>query len=124
VYRFSSVHPENTEIIPKTGSGPLPPTSFQINFFTNHPIIEFEVLTAVVMKNSIFWDTTPCSPLKVNRHFGGTCGLHVLGRRINHARKMNKAGSKQKLIFNGLRGVTSQKPSIVLLFAVTNNQSY
>jgi hypothetical protein len=26
----------------------------------------FEVFTAVVMKNSICWDMTPCSPLKVN----------------------------------------------------------
>jgi hypothetical protein len=24
----------------------------------------FEVLTAEVMKNTIFWDITPCSPLK------------------------------------------------------------
>jgi hypothetical protein len=34
--------------------------------------VGFEVLTAVVMKNTIFWDITPCSPLKVNRRFGGT----------------------------------------------------
>jgi hypothetical protein len=26
----------------------------------------FEVLTAVVMKISVFWDTTQCSPLEVN----------------------------------------------------------
>jgi hypothetical protein len=29
-----------------------------------------EVLTAVVMKRTIIWDTTPCIPLKVNRRFG------------------------------------------------------
>jgi hypothetical protein len=29
----------------------------------------FEVLSAVFMKNNIFWDTTPCSRLKVNRRF-------------------------------------------------------
>jgi hypothetical protein len=28
--------------------------------------VGFEVLTAVVMNNSIFWDITPCSPLKFN----------------------------------------------------------
>jgi hypothetical protein len=28
----------------------------------------FEVLTALVMKSSIFWDITPCSPLKVSDH--------------------------------------------------------
>jgi hypothetical protein len=26
----------------------------------------FEVLTEVLMKSSIFWDITPCSPLKLN----------------------------------------------------------
>jgi hypothetical protein len=30
----------------------------------------------VVEKRSIFGDATPCSPLKVNRRFGGTCHLH------------------------------------------------
>jgi hypothetical protein len=35
-------------------------------------IVGFEVLTAVVMKSYIFWDITPCIPLKVNRRFGGT----------------------------------------------------
>jgi hypothetical protein len=29
-------------------------------------VVGFEVLTAVVMKSSIFWDITSCSPLKVN----------------------------------------------------------
>jgi hypothetical protein len=32
--------------------------------------VGFEVLTAVVTKNFIFWDITPCSSLKVNRRFG------------------------------------------------------
>jgi hypothetical protein len=36
-----------------------------------------EVLTAVVLNNTIFWDITPCSPLKVNRSFGGTYLLHI-----------------------------------------------
>jgi hypothetical protein len=31
----------------------------------------FEVLTAVVMKGTIFWNITPCSPLKINRRFVG-----------------------------------------------------
>jgi hypothetical protein len=35
-------------------------------------IVRFEVLTAVVMKSPIFWDITPCSPLKVNRQLA-TC---------------------------------------------------
>jgi hypothetical protein len=39
----------------------------------------FEVLTAVVM-NIIFWNITPCSPLKVNRRFGGIYRLNLRGR--------------------------------------------
>jgi hypothetical protein len=38
------------------------------------------------MKSSILWDITPCSPLKANRRFGGTC-LHLQGQRISQARK-------------------------------------
>jgi hypothetical protein len=34
--------------------------------------VGFEVFTAVVMKSTIFWVITPCSPLSVNRRFGGT----------------------------------------------------
>jgi hypothetical protein len=33
--------------------------------------VGFEVLTAVVMKNTLVWDITPTSPLKVNQRFGG-----------------------------------------------------
>jgi hypothetical protein len=43
------------------------------------------------MKSSIFWDITPCIPLKVNRHFGGTCHLHLQGRRKNQARNQRES---------------------------------
>jgi hypothetical protein len=29
-----------------------------------------------------FWDIKQCSPLKVNRRFGGTCHLHLQGRSM------------------------------------------
>jgi hypothetical protein len=35
-------------------------------------LVEFEVLAAVVMKSTVVWDITPCSPLKVNLRFRGT----------------------------------------------------
>jgi hypothetical protein len=44
-----------------------------------------EVLSAVVMKSSVFWDTTPSSPLNVNRCFGGTNRLHLQDRRISQS---------------------------------------
>jgi hypothetical protein len=54
----------------------------QINLMNFDEIwyLGFEVLTSVVMKISIFWDIAPCSPLKVNRCFGGTCFLRIQGR--------------------------------------------
>jgi hypothetical protein len=48
--------------------------------------IEFEVLRAVVIKSSVFWDTTPCIPFKSNRSFGGTIRLHFQGQRISQSR--------------------------------------
>jgi hypothetical protein len=37
----------------------------------------FHLLTGVTMKIDIFWDITPCSPVKVNRRFRGTPNLHL-----------------------------------------------
>jgi hypothetical protein len=45
--------------------------------------VGFEVLTAMVMKSSIFWDIMPCNSLKVNRRFRGTYHLHFQGLRIS-----------------------------------------
>jgi hypothetical protein len=43
--------------------------------------VRFEVLTAGIMKSSIFWDITPCIPLKVSGRFSRTCRLHLQGRK-------------------------------------------
>jgi hypothetical protein len=43
--------------------------------------VGFEVLTAVVMKHTSFWDITACSLLRVNQRFGRTYRLHLLGQR-------------------------------------------
>jgi hypothetical protein len=39
--------------------------------------VGFQVLTAVFMKCSAFWNIIPCSPLKVNWRFGRTYHLHL-----------------------------------------------
>jgi hypothetical protein len=39
----------------------------------------FDVLTVVVMMSSVFWDITPCNPLKVNSRFGGIYWLQLQG---------------------------------------------
>jgi hypothetical protein len=51
------------------------------------------------LKNSISWDITPCSPLKVNGCFGVKRLLHLQGQRINQGRHQQEAGSKQSLFF-------------------------
>jgi hypothetical protein len=33
-------------------------------------LVGVEVITGMIMKSSIFWNITACSPLKVNRSFG------------------------------------------------------
>jgi hypothetical protein len=43
------------------------------------------------IKNAMFWDITPCSPLKVNWRFGGTYRLHLQGRRISRARNQRES---------------------------------
>jgi hypothetical protein len=49
-------------------------------------------------KSSIFWDITPCSPLKVNRSFGETRCLHLQERRTSQARNQHEAGGKHSLL--------------------------
>jgi hypothetical protein len=36
-----------------------------------------EILTAVVMENSVFWDMAPCSLFRVNLRFVRACGLKL-----------------------------------------------
>jgi hypothetical protein len=56
--------------------------------------VGFEDLTVVVMKNSIFWDITPCDPVKANRRFGRTYRLNLQTQRESQARNPHEAGRK------------------------------
>jgi hypothetical protein len=52
------------------------------------PYVKFEVLSAVSMKSSFFWDITLCNPIKINRRLGPTHRLHLqvengAGQEIN-----------------------------------------
>jgi hypothetical protein len=51
------------------------PLKIQWNFCSSG----FEVLTAVAVMTSIFWDITLCNPLKVNQRFVETYRLHLPG---------------------------------------------
>jgi hypothetical protein len=56
---------------------------------SNLQFVGSEVLRAVVMKDTIFWNITPCSPLKVNRRFEGI---------YRNAKSKCEAGSKQSYL--------------------------
>jgi hypothetical protein len=85
--------------------------------------VRFEVLAAVVMKSSVFWDATLCSTLKINQCFRGTCRLHLQGQRTNQheagSRRSSadldlfdpedKGNMKCQLTFSGLHNIVSQK---------------
>jgi hypothetical protein len=69
--------------------------------------VRSEVLTAVGMKMTIFWDTTPCSRLKVNWSYGKICRLHLQGRRKNRARNQRESRWQAELqILVGLQRTT------------------
>jgi hypothetical protein len=86
----------------------------------------------------MFWDITPCSPLKIYRCFGGTVRLHFQGRRMSQSRLCLLPASccffawlilrlwrwrqhvlpKRQLIFNGILGIISQKIKVFITTAV------
>jgi hypothetical protein len=49
---------------------------------TENHFVGFEVLTALVMKNPIFWGITTCSLLKVNRRFVLTYRLRLQAYQV------------------------------------------
>jgi hypothetical protein len=66
------------------------PQLLQLCFSITYQIPQF-------LQSYIFGDITPCSPLRINWCFGGTCGLHLQGRRISQERNQHEAGSKIRL---------------------------
>jgi hypothetical protein len=79
----------------------------------------FEVLRTVVMKSSVSWDAMPCSPLRVNRHFGGTCHLHLQGRSISQ-RWWRHVAPKPRLTSNELQAVISKKIELFKIILLNN----
>jgi hypothetical protein len=63
-------------------------------------LLGIEVLTAMIMKSSIFWYITSCGSLKVNRHFGVTHSLHLHGRisRATYQRESTAFLEKPQLV--------------------------
>jgi hypothetical protein len=77
----------------------------------------FGHLTAIVMKNSVFWDITCCSPLKVNRYFEGTCRFHLQDWRVNKATNQHETGGKRNFTFCWIHAVFF----ILMLYSTRQN---
>jgi hypothetical protein len=54
------------------------------------------------MKNAVFWDVTPCEFI-INRRFGGTCRLHLHGKRINASEEKCQAAANRPMFRSRLR---------------------
>jgi hypothetical protein len=71
------------------------------------------VLIAAGIKISIFWDMKSCSPLKVNRRFGGTslAAMMLVSSLTYSSTQKTEATcpSEMSINFNGPHGVISQK---------------
>jgi hypothetical protein len=57
---------------------------YYLSLWINYLITNIVLLTTK-LKSSIFWDITPCSPLKINHCSGRTYHRHLQGRRISRA---------------------------------------
>jgi hypothetical protein len=104
--------------------------------------VGFEVLTAVVMKSTICWDITPCSPLKsqaFQRHTSPPSSGSKNEASKKPVRKQNSAcrllshwcfawlilrpwiwrqhvPAKRRLTLNGLHGVINQKKALSIIY--------
>jgi hypothetical protein len=54
---------------------------------TGVSVLRFQILTAVTMKFTVFWDVTPCILVAVYQLFGGKCGLYLQGTRHGEQQK-------------------------------------
>jgi hypothetical protein len=87
--------------------------------------------TEGIIKSTIFWDITPCSPLKVNQCFRGTYRLHLqdllshwyLAWLIRPWRWRQHVPPKRWLTFNGLHSIISHK-TLLLMTTTVNLKSY
>jgi hypothetical protein len=75
VMTFVSVNTEKNLFFFKISYAPSVPL-YSDGLYITKIFLRFEVLTAMTMQISMFWDVTPCSQAAVYQHFIETCCLH------------------------------------------------
>jgi hypothetical protein len=74
------------------------------------------------LKSFIFWDITPCSSMKVNRRFAGTCVLRLRSWGVSQPTVQHEAGGKQSFIlFLSLITSLQGPPFIVIYYRLQSN---
>jgi hypothetical protein len=81
------------------------------------------------MNTSVFWDITPCSPLKINRRFVRTRRLHLQRRRISRTsvkvdEKQGSVPQKRVLILKELHGSYIPEDGALHKYRCQNLRSY
>jgi hypothetical protein len=79
------------------------PSQFFSNNYTNRLLTSHSTLQ---LKSSIFWDITPCSALKVNRHFKETFRLNLQGRKICRGRNQREIKCQAELVSSSAHSST------------------
>jgi hypothetical protein len=60
-----------------------------------HEVVRiFDVLTAVIMRITVFWDVTLCSPVEVRPLLSKTYCVFLQGRRVSQGSNEQEAGIK------------------------------
>jgi hypothetical protein len=62
--------------------------------------------------STIFWDITPCSPLRINRRFRGTYRLHLQGRKSKQSKNpaWEQVASSRKMVLFKTTAVRTSNP--------------
>jgi hypothetical protein len=54
-----------------------------LNYMEQCKLVKYELLMAVTMKCTTFWNGMPCSPVRVHQHFCGTYCLRHQSQRVS-----------------------------------------
>jgi hypothetical protein len=80
----------------------------------------FQVITAMKIKGSVFWDITPCSPLKFKAHFGRIYRTHLEVLRLKQTKNNQNIVCCLLLLVSCLDYSSTRKMEVVMLLRNRN----
>jgi hypothetical protein len=75
----------------------------------------FEVLVAVTMNRTLFWNVTPCNLVKIYRHFGGMQRFFLQGRRVTSLQRVfneHRSGTLFRKVSKFILDCTTSHPRV------------